>query len=247
MKMPVLVLLAAALPSPATRADEIFLKSGGQLSGRIVSRTTDQVEIDVGAGRRAGPASSVGRIVAGGSPHHDYEERAGRIAPGDADGWVALGDWASRQGLGSQAREAYNRALAASPTDPRATEGLGTVHVDGRWVSEDDGYRAKGYVKFEGEWMTPNEHDAILRERAFEAEQDRQRQESDQRMRDAEQKAAEAEERAKKAEADAAQASTDGLPLWYGWGAGPVVWPAGPIVSRPIRNPPATRPARVPR
>jgi hypothetical protein len=246
MKLPMLV-LAAALLSPATRADEIFLTSGGQLSGRIVSRTADQVEIDVGAGRIAVPASSVVRIEEGLSALQDYEERAGRIAPGDADGWVALGDWASRQGLGSQAREAYNRALAASPTDPRANEGLGNVHVDGRWVSEDDGYRAKGYVKFEGEWMTPNEHDAILRERAFEAEQDRQRQESDQRMRDAEQKAAEAEERAKKAEADAAQASTDGLPLWYGWGAGPVVWPAGPIVSRPIRNPPATRPARVPR
>src|SRR6185295_16002041 len=38
MKIPVLV-LAAALLSSATEADEIFLKSGGQLSGRIVTRT----------------------------------------------------------------------------------------------------------------------------------------------------------------------------------------------------------------
>src|SRR6185295_7984009 len=126
------------------------------------------------------------------------------------------------------------RALAASPNDPRANAALGNVQMDGRWVSEDDGYRARGYVQFEGEWMTPAEHEAILRERAFEAEQDRQRQEADQRVRDAEQKTAEAEERARQAEANAAQASTDGLPLWYGWGAGPVVWPSGPIVSRPI-------------
>ena len=246
MKIPVLIFTAALL-CPATRADEIFLKSGGQLSGRIVSRTADQVEIDVGAGRVTVPASSVVRIEEGRSALQDYEERAGRIAPGDAAGWVALGDWASGQGLGSQAREAYNRALAASPNDPRANAGLGNVQLDGRWVSEDEGYRARGYVKFEGEWMTPAEHDAILRERAFENEQERQRQEADQRVRDAEQRAAEAEERARQAEADAAQASMDGLPLWYGWGTGPVNWPTGPIVSLPIRNPPAARPARVPR
>lgn len=125
--------------------------------------------------------------------------------------------------------------------------------MDGRWVSEDEGYRARGYVQFEDDWMTPAEHDRVLRERAFEENQERQRQ-ADQQVRDAEQRAAEAEERARQAEerarqaeADAASASTDGLPLWYGWGAGPVYWPTGPIVSQPIRNPPSTRPARVPR
>ena len=245
MKIPVLM-LSATLLSLVAEADEVFLKSGGQLSGRVVSRTVDKVEVDVGAGRISVPASSVVRIEEGRSALQDYEQRAGRIAPGDAAGWVALGDWALGQGLGAQAREAYNRALAASPNDPGANAALGNVQVDGRWVSEDEGYRARGYVQFEGDWMTPAEHDAILRERAFEDEQERKRQ-ADQQVRDAEQRAAEAEERARQAEAEAATASMDGLPLWYGWGTGPVNWPTGPIVSHPIRNPPATRPARVPR
>jgi hypothetical protein len=244
MKILVLI-LAAALLSPAAEADEIFLKSGGRLSGRIVSRTADKVEIDVGAGRVTVSASSVVRIEEGRSALQDYEERAHRIAPGDADGWVALGDWASSQGLGTQAREAYTRALAASPTDPRANEALGNVQVEGRWVSEDEGYRARGYVQFEGAWMTPAEHDAILRERASEVQQERQRQEADQRVRDAEQRAAEAEERARQADEEAAEAPMDGL--GYGWGAGPAYWPTRPIVSPPIRNPPSARPPRVPR
>ena len=248
MKIPMLI-LAVALLSPATEADEIFLKSGGQLSGRIVSRTADKVEIDVGAGRVTVPAASVVRIEEGRSALQDYEERASRIAPGDAVGWVALGEWASSQGLGTQAREAYNRALTASPNDQRANAALGNVQVDGRWVTEDEGYRARGYVQFEGEWMTPAEHDAILRERASAAEQERQRREADQRVRDAEQRAAEAEERARQADEAAAQAATDGplLPLSYGWGAGPVYWPTRPIVSQPIRNPPGARPPRAPR
>ncbi len=39
--------------------------------------------------------------------------------------------------------------------------------------------------------------------------------------------------RTKSREAEAEQAS-EGIPLWYGWGAGPVYWPAGPIVRPPV-------------
>jgi hypothetical protein len=107
------------------------------------------------------------------------------------------------------------------------------VQVNGRWVSEDEGYQAKGYVRFEGEWMTPAEHEAILRERAAEAAHERGRVEGEQRAREAEARAQEAEARARKAEAEAkeAQEASEGLPLWYGWGAGPVAWPSGPVVT----------------
>jgi hypothetical protein len=106
-------------------------------------------------------------------------------------------------------------------------------------VTEEEGYRAKGYVQFEGEWMTPEERQSIQAERSAEDQLSRQRREADARVREAEERAREAEARAKEAEASAQEAS-EGLPLWYGWGAGPVVWPTGPIV-RP--SPPRARPA----
>jgi hypothetical protein len=228
-----LFLLGAALAAGAASADEVILKSGGKVSGRVVSRTATTVEVDVGAGRISVPASSVVRIEEGRSALQEYEERAGRVASNDVQGWLALGDWAAGQGLSSQAREAYNRARSASPNDARANEALGNVQVGGQWMSEDDSYRAKGYVKFEGEWMTPNEQEAILRGRAAEAEQERQYQEGQQRAREAEARAQEAEARARKAEAEAqeAQEANEGLPLWYGWGVGPSAWPSGPIVT----------------
>ncbi len=228
-----IVAVAAVLLAGAALADEVFLKSGGRVSGRVVSRTATTVEVDVGAGRIAVPASSVVRIEEGRSTLQEYEERAGRIPATDAAAWIALGEWASAQGLSSQAREAYHRALAASPNDPRANAGLGNVQVNGRWVSEDEGYRAKGYVRFEGEWVTPAEHEAIVRERAAEAEHERGRRESEERARQADARAEEAEARARKAEAEAkeAQEANQGLPLWYGWGVGPVHWPSGPVVT----------------
>jgi Tetratricopeptide repeat len=236
---PLIVAAALVILPGVALSDEVFLKSGGRLSGRVVSRTATTVEVDVGEGLIAVPASSVVRIEEGRSPLHEYEERAGRIPAADANAWIALGEWASAQGLSSQARQAYNRALAVSPNDPRANSALGNAQVNGHWVSGDESYRAKGYVKFEGEWMTPTEHEAILRERAAEAEQEHRRAEGEQRAREAEARAQEAEARARQAEAEAkeAQEASEGLPLWYGWGAGPLSWPSGPIVT-PYRRVP---------
>jgi hypothetical protein len=234
-------LLAVVLVPVAASADEVFLKGGGQLSGRIVKRTATTIEVDVGAGTIGVPTTSVLRIEEGRSPLDEYDERAGRLAPGDVDGWVALGEWASAKGLGTQARAAYKRALSASPGDPRANAALGNVQLGDRWVSEEEGYKAQGYVQFEGEWIRRAEHEAIVRERAVADEQDRARQHADQRAQEAEARAEEAEARARQAEAEAAQAQ-EGLPLWYGWGAGPTAWPTGPIVTYP-----ATRPQGSPR
>src|SRR5262245_41505998 len=132
-----ILVIATAVLAPAAGADEVYLKSGGQLSGRIVSRSDTKIEVDVGAGVIGAPTARWARTEEGRSAPQEYKERANRIAAGDVEAWLALGYWASDQGLGSQAREAFNRALAASPSDPRANEALGNVHMNGRWVSED--------------------------------------------------------------------------------------------------------------
>lgn len=238
------LLLAIVSAAGAAAGDEVYLKGGGRLSGKIVSRTDATIEVDVGAGTIGVPAASVLRIEEGRSPLHEFDERASRIAAGDVDGWLALGEWATAKGLSSQAREAYHRALAASPGDPRANAALGNVELDGRWVSQDEAMKAKGYVRYQGEWISQAEQDAILREQAAEDARERQRQQDETRLREAEARAAEAEARAREAEAQAAEQELEGLPVWYGWGAGPGYWPSGPVV-----RPPATpgRPRPVPR
>lgn len=238
MKGRSLVLLVLA---GAASADDVLLKSGGQLSGRIVSHSATEITVDVGAGRITVPTSSVVRIQEGRSALQEYEERARVLAPGDVPGWLELGAWASAHGLGTQAREAHERALQASPNDPSANQALGRVQLNGRWVSEEESYRAQGYVQYGGDWVTPAERDAMERESAAEAERDRERRAAETRVREAEERAQQAEQRAQQAEA---QQADEGLPVWYGWGAGPAVWPTGPIVV-PVR--PVARPRPVPR
>ena len=102
--------------------------------------------------------------------------------------------------------------------------------MDGRWVSEDESYRARGYLRFEGEWITPAEHEAILRARTAEDEVERQRQEADARVREAEARADAAEARAREAES---QPADEGIPMWYSWGGVPSYWSVRPIVTPP--------------
>jgi hypothetical protein len=214
------LLLVALLPS-ALHADEVFLKGAGQISGRILRRTATSVEVDVGAGTVTVPLDRVERIQEGRCALDDYHERALGLAANDREGWLALGRWATGQGLASQAEEAYKRVLAMAPDDPVASQALGRVQLDGRWVTEEESYRARGYVEFEGDWISPAEHEAILRAR--EAEQRREAAEA--QAREAEVRAREAEAKAQEAQAASEKAAAQNAPLYWGaWGPGPVAW-----------------------
>lgn len=212
-------LVAAVLAAAPVLADEIVLRNGGRISGRIVERTEDKVAIETGPGLVTLPMSRVERIVESLSSLEAFAERAADLQAGDVDGWSALARWAEERELLTQARHAWQRVLAVDPRHPEANAGLGRVSLDGEWMSAEDAYRARGYVSFEGRWLTPPEHEAAVRERAAEQAAALDAREADIRAREAEARAREAEARAREAEA-AAEQSTTGIPLGYGYGYG---------------------------
>lgn len=212
-----ITLVAAALAA-TTAADEVVLRSGGRLDGVVVERTRDRVVVEMGPGRVTMPASQVERIVEGRSALEEFRERAGVLEPGDTEGWEALARWAADHDLQTQSREAWRRVLAGDSSHPEANTALGRVQVNGAWMGSDEAYRARGYVQIDGRWVTPTEHEALLRERAFE-HQARLEREAEARAREAEDEA-----RAREARAAAEAARESGIPLWWGgdsyWGSG---------------------------
>jgi hypothetical protein len=248
-----LALLCVLAFGALVRADDVILKGGGRISGHILSRTEKVVEVDVGAGTVTVPMTSVVRIEQKRSVLDDYYERARALPVDDAAGWLQLGRWASSQGLGTQARTAFEQVLAIDPANVDANQALGRVLMDGRWVTQEEQYRLSGYVQFEGEWMMPEERDAILRERDAALQAEAGRLEAERRAQEAEARAAEAEARAREAETYVVPGYA-GFPLYWGgyWGPGPAVWPSRPIATpparptRPIARPPARPPGRPP-
>lgn len=243
-----LACLLALLPA-LLHADDVILKGGGKVSGRILSRTATSVEVDVGAGTVTVAMSSVVRIDARRSVLDDYYERAEKLAADDRQGWLQLAKWASSQGLGTQARTAYEHVLELDPGNAEANQGLGRVQLDGRWVTEAESYAARGFVQFEGEWITPSERDAILRQRTDAETAELARLDAERRAQEAEARAADAEARARAAETTVP--GNAGYPMyWGGWGPGPPAWPTQPIApvrpSPPSARPPSRPPGRPP-
>lgn len=162
MKRTVLAIALVAFP---VCADEVLMKGGGRLTGQISSQSEESVTIDIGAGSMTVPMASVVDIQRGTSPLHEYRERAAKLAADDIEGWRELGRWANQRGLSVQAREAYSKVRAANPNDLDANRALGLVLYQGQWITEEDSYKAQGYVKYGSDWMTPAERDAMMRER----------------------------------------------------------------------------------
>jgi hypothetical protein len=203
-------------------ADDVFLRGGGRLSGVVVERTKDKVVVETGPGLVTMPMSRVERIVESRSSLEAYQERVAALAPGDVPGWADLARWAAEHDLLTQSRRAWQRVLAADPSHPEANAALGRVQQDGAWMTSDEAYRARGYVEYAGRWVTPAEHEALLRERAAEEQAARERREATAR---AEQEEAWAREQ----RAAAQSADSGGIPLLFGgngWSDG-AVWGNG--------------------
>jgi hypothetical protein len=225
-KLAVGFLAIAPVVSTAT-PDEILLRGGGRVSGVIVERTATTVAIETGPGRVTLPMSRVESIVESGSFLAEFQQRASQLDARDAVGWAALARWATDRDLLTQAGDAWRHVISLDPNHPEANTALGRVQVGGAWMEAVDGYRARGLVPFEGRWVTPEEHEAAMRERAFEEASARQEREADLRVREAEARAREAEARALEAEAATDASYEDGgIPLW--WAVG------GPALGTPF-------------
>ncbi len=248
MRVLVPVLLAMATAS-VTSADEIHLVGGGKISGEIVERNAQRIVVETGPGRVTLPMSRVTKVEAGRSALSEYQQRARSLETTDAAGWVALGQWADARDLGTQARAAYQKALALDPTNPAANAALGRVQSQGIWLSQEEAYRAQGLVPFEGDWVTPGERDAARRDRSDSELAERAVRESEARVREAEARARAAEADARRAETDAAiqeESSSDGIPFWpYAYGGGGGSWGPhhpDPSCCRPTEPRPTTPP-----
>ena len=237
-----LVVLVLALPASGA-ADEVFLRGGGKMTGEVVSEDGQSIVLEVGPGKVTVPAARVLRIERSRSPLGSYRERASRLSPDDAQGWLELAFWAEERDLGTQAQEAFERVLRIDPANASANGALGRVQMDGRWMSQEDSYRSRGYVYYEGDWMTPAEHEARLQLKAAERQAASAQREGELRVREAEARAEQAEAEARRAEAEAQSTTYGGLPLW--WGGSSVIVPPMRPFPHPIL-PPRPRPVATP-
>ena len=234
------VLFLALLSRAPGFADTVYLTNGRSFEGVIAEMTESEVKISMPGGSLSLPRSHVLRVEKSESDYAEYLKRKAVLQrEGDAADWLRLARWAKSQGLEQGAREA---ALAAADLDPKL-EGLAPVlrkygyvldeQLD-RWIPYSDSMRRKGFVDWNGQWISREEHAA--RQRAQQEEMDRQRAEraaaraaqATQAAREAELALAEIElrERLSRTEAVDSVPYASGIPLYvYPWYVPPIVTP----------------------
>lgn len=158
----VLAAVAALWQSGRLQADEVHLKDGAMLVGKVEERG-DDILVSRGENTVRVPRSMVRKIVYGPLPEEIFEQRKGELGPEDIEGHVDLARWCSRQKLKEQAEEMWRKVIELAPDHEEARRALGHAKLeDGRWVTEEEQMASKGLVRHEGKWMSPAERDAAV-------------------------------------------------------------------------------------
>jgi hypothetical protein len=240
--------LALLLVAASGWADEVHLRNGGVVRGIVVVQSGDAVVVETGPGRVSVPRSHVARIERSETTLASFYERLAVLGPDDLEGLVRLARWAADHDLATPARDTWHRVLALDPAHPEANAALGRSFVEGRWMSRSEAYLSRGYVRWGDRWVTPSEHEALVREGIAREQAASERREARVRLREAEARAREAEARAREAEARASEAENpvEGIPYWWVLaGGGPIWWPGTPPPRPPAAGagrPPHPRP-----
>ncbi|MEE8106163.1 MAG: hypothetical protein V3T86_11570 [Planctomycetota bacterium] len=161
----IVLLIAGALP-----ADEIHFRGrGGAIKDvKVLSQTdTEILYLARTMKKQKMPASMVSRVVKKRSTIHEFED--GVKAAKTADSMMEVAAWAAKKKFHKRVLvDLHQRALKLDPNHGGANTALGRVQYNGEWMTpaerdkrsagdEEAAMRAKGLVRFEDRWVTPDD------------------------------------------------------------------------------------------
>jgi hypothetical protein len=150
-------LFVVLLFTTAARADELHLKDGRVLEGRVLCRKNGQIDFRLVGGAVSFPESQVVRVVPKRCVFDEYDERAAALAPTDLAGRVEFARWCEDRGLTAERTAQLRGCLVVDPDYADARSLLGETKLNGKWMTRESALRALGYVKHEGKWLNPED------------------------------------------------------------------------------------------
>lgn len=151
-----LVLIPAIGP---VLADTIYKKDGGRLRGQIVDETKTKVKIKAYGTVIEIDRADIARIERDGDVRSEYQKRLKKLEDWDEKGWLKLAEWCDENDLGPEAIDCWYRVIGINPNNRDARFELGHKQLKGKWVPAREYYEAKGYVRYQGLWVTKEDRD----------------------------------------------------------------------------------------
>ena len=160
--------VAVVAGTAAAGADDVILRNGSSFENVVVERTEDHVVVELPMGGKLRlPNEQVLEVIVRQSPLERfrlYREELLATPGSSGEDLLDLVRWAQLQDL---TREARNLALVIAKAQPELDglapimSGLGYQQAEsGAWMLEDDLMRARGLVRYDGEWLTRDQRAA---------------------------------------------------------------------------------------
>jgi hypothetical protein len=156
----VLVVVLLSAGRSAALADVFVLSNGGRVTGELVNRDelprkTYVVQTADGA-RVTFEASQVRQVIRP-RPNEVEYERIRSTYPDTVRGQWDLAQWCRDHHLTAQREVHLRRVIELDPDHVDARRALGYSKVDGQWATRDEVMTQRGYVLYNGKWVTPQE------------------------------------------------------------------------------------------
>lgn len=161
---------------PAADAHEVTLADGTTLEGEVTEQTDAEVVIETTFdGTKRVPRVQVLKVDLVPKPlRQQLRERADASKDSVRDLWK-FHRWAKKAGFEKELELILQRIVELSPKNSKARKLLGHIKTeDGRWMSpaeleaerlakEEAEMKAKGLVRYQGKWVTPEDKEAMER------------------------------------------------------------------------------------
>ena len=90
-----------------------------------------------------------------------YEKIAARYSD-DVEGNWALAEWCKRQRLATRRKQHLRRVLELEPDHAGARRALRYVRRGDRWLTREQSMTSRGYVRYRGRWILPQQRDLLV-------------------------------------------------------------------------------------
>src|SRR5262245_30925797 len=163
-----LLILAGILVAARARADVYVLHNGGRVEGELANQESAPVGkfvVRTGAGIDVTiEKAQVKEIIPQGAADAEYEKIRPTFADTVEDQW-RLAEWCKEHAVPKGREAALARVIELDPEHREARLALGYTKIDGRWVQPDQLMQERGRVKYQGQWLLPQEVEVLERRR----------------------------------------------------------------------------------
>ncbi len=162
--------VAIGLLGAAPAAAEVFvLENEGRVSGEWLNKEDKKAEQYIVRTATGGTVKlakdQVARVYVPSAEELEYEKIRGDFEDTAADQWN-LAEWCRQNRLREQRTTHLKRCIELDPDHTGARLALGYTRIDNQWKTQEESFLERGYVRYRGKWMLPQEVELAERIRA---------------------------------------------------------------------------------